>query len=271
MVRKLKFFRGKKGGVISRLPSGKVVLPVRGFNPSPGEEWVVEIAEKERYAIAKPVAKIVKREVRIYEKYKCGHTKLVGTELREMPENEIKDEEFIEIPEYCRKCRERLVNADLKDLDNINDIEAAVKAKNRKLEDRIHELESKKYELQQSVYITENRGTSEFECRHCGSKVPLKEGQLTCPQCGAGYVAKVVVDIEEGFWEKTWIHEFWSVRDLQREKEVQKQVEKIDIEISELSEKIKENFKFLEQKYREELKRLGIREVEYDVDGSGYG
>ena len=81
---KLKFFRGRKGGVISRLPSGKIVLPARGFNPLPGEEYAVEIEEKERYAIAHPhkhqfytVINYEQPNVFVFKQCKCGHWELI--------------------------------------------------------------------------------------------------------------------------------------------------------------------------------------------------
>jgi len=55
----LKFFMGRRGDVISRLPNGKIVLPARGFEPRLGEEWEVEIIqEKERVAIARPIRRV---------------------------------------------------------------------------------------------------------------------------------------------------------------------------------------------------------------------
>lgn len=270
MQLQLTFFKGKKGNIISRLPSGKIVLPVRGFNPSPGEKWVVEIIEKERYAVAKPVSKIVTKKVRIYKKFKCGHKIFVDTETREVPENE-PTEEIIEMLTYCEHCLKKLENADLNTLTSIDDIEAAVTAKNRRLMDRIYELSDKIYKLQQSIYITENRGTKEFECRYCNSKIPLHEGQLVCPSCGAEYSAKVETDVEQGFWEKTWIHQFWSIIDHQRQHKVQKEIEKIEKEILNISKQIDDNLIFLEQKYKEELRKLGVKEVRYDIGESGYG
>ena len=51
----VKFVNGKKGGVICYV-SGKVSFPVRGWTPSVGEEWLVEVIKsKERFNIVKPI------------------------------------------------------------------------------------------------------------------------------------------------------------------------------------------------------------------------
>jgi len=52
------FVKGKDGRPIARLPSGKIVLPARGFSPQIGEEWEVEITEKDRYCVAYPLKRI---------------------------------------------------------------------------------------------------------------------------------------------------------------------------------------------------------------------
>lgn len=83
---RLKFFRGKNGRIISRLPSGKIVLPARGFNPSLGKEYLVEIVEKERYAIAYPhehkfyiVINYEPPRAFVYRICECGHWELIET------------------------------------------------------------------------------------------------------------------------------------------------------------------------------------------------
>jgi len=104
----LTFFRGRRGNVISRLPNGKIVLPVRGFQPRVGEEWEVEIQEKERVAIAHPLRRIVERERTVLKKFKCGHTEPAWTEKVRVPENidpEPRVLDFTE-PELCPKCKE---------------------------------------------------------------------------------------------------------------------------------------------------------------------
>jgi len=103
----LKFFMGKKGDVISRLPSGKIVLPARGFNPRVGEEWEVEITEKERVAFAHPLHRIVEKERTVLKKFKCGHTEPAWTETVKVPENvnpEPRVFDFTE-PELCPECK----------------------------------------------------------------------------------------------------------------------------------------------------------------------
>jgi len=104
----LKFFMGRRGDVISRLPSGKIVLPARGWKPQAGEEWEVELVERERVAIARPLHRIVEKERQVLKKFKCGHTVPAWTEKVKVPEHiepapRILD--FIE-PELCDECKE---------------------------------------------------------------------------------------------------------------------------------------------------------------------
>lgn len=75
-IRLLRFFEGKDRKPISRLPSGKIVLINRYSNifPRPGEIWECRIEERDRYAIATPIRKIlpfshsrVKRELNVWK------------------------------------------------------------------------------------------------------------------------------------------------------------------------------------------------------------
>ncbi|RLI32588.1 hypothetical protein DRO51_01485 [Candidatus Bathyarchaeota archaeon] len=82
MELKLKFFTGKKGNVISRLPNGKIVLP--NFSPIPGEEYLVEVEEKGRYAVARlhqhKFYVIVNYEPPysfVFRECKCGYFELI--------------------------------------------------------------------------------------------------------------------------------------------------------------------------------------------------
>lgn len=68
---RLSFFEGRKG-VIARLPSGKVVLPARGFSPRAGERWECRVEERERYALAHPLHKLVPRTFITRTRYLCG-------------------------------------------------------------------------------------------------------------------------------------------------------------------------------------------------------
>jgi len=111
----LTFFRGRKGDVISRLPSGKVVLPARGFQPRAGEEWEVEIFERERVAIAHPLHRIVEKERLVLKKFKCGHTMPAWTETVKVPEHvepEPRVRDVIE-PEVCEECKKKCQHSDL--------------------------------------------------------------------------------------------------------------------------------------------------------------
>jgi len=57
------FVKGKDGRPIARLPSGKIVLPARGFNPRIGEEWECEVVEKDRFALAHPLRRVEEEKV----------------------------------------------------------------------------------------------------------------------------------------------------------------------------------------------------------------
>jgi len=103
----LTFFKGERGGVISRLPSGKVVLPVRGWKPRAGEEWEVQIEEKERVAIARPLHRIVEKERQVLKKFKCGHTMPAWTETVRVPENVEPEPRVFTEPELCDECKKR--------------------------------------------------------------------------------------------------------------------------------------------------------------------
>lgn len=270
----LSFFKGRRGGVISRLPSGKVVLPVRGWNPQPGEKWQVDIEEKERYAIAKPIAKIVRKQQRSIVRYKCGHETVVSITSIEVPENEPIEDRVEYIPSFCSDCREKL-DVDSLNLDSIGDIdtiEEIINIKNERLEKRIIDLENKKLDLKKSVIIMRNLDDRAIECRYCGEKIELRRGTVTC-KCGAEYSITVETDIEEGIspMRKTRIHSWWSIKDHHREQEVQKDIKEIDEEIKKLRTEISKNYEYLEERLQEELRKFGVKEVRYDLDNSGCG
>jgi len=119
----LKFFKGKRGNVISRLSSGKIALVNKNseIQPKVGEKWVCKINfEKERFAVITPIEKIVKVTVTVkkFEQYKCGCKKQydVKQETIEVKESELseiqKQKEREEITftwnYYCDNCCKKI-------------------------------------------------------------------------------------------------------------------------------------------------------------------
>ena len=103
-----KFFKGKKGDIISRLPSGKIVLVNRNSSviPRDGEWWLCRVDfEKENFVVVTPVTK----EVKIIEKYKCGHIEMKRVSVSEVGSNNVKlvgGDAVVEYyyPFYCSEC-----------------------------------------------------------------------------------------------------------------------------------------------------------------------
>jgi len=113
----LKFIGGKRGGVIARLPSGKVALVNRKarVSPRPGEMWVCKVDfEKERFAVVTPLHRIVRKTktIRVYDEYKCGHRVLrrVDKEEVEIPEDEpvLPEVRVWQVQGLCPKCQRKL-------------------------------------------------------------------------------------------------------------------------------------------------------------------
>lgn len=77
------FFEGKKG-IISRLPSGKIVLVNRNSSvmPHAGEKWLCRVDfEKERFAVVTPLTK----EVLVKSVYECcGHIEVKSVSVSEV-------------------------------------------------------------------------------------------------------------------------------------------------------------------------------------------
>ncbi|HDI51836.1 MAG TPA: hypothetical protein ENF45_04330 [Bacteroidetes bacterium] len=117
MLVQLKFFRGKRGDVISRLPSGKVALVNRkAKKPKIGEKWICKIDfEKENFAVITPIARIVRKQRPIYKVYKCGHRVLWKTEEVEVPENSEPEPKTMNWDfEICDDCKKNCKHSKLK-------------------------------------------------------------------------------------------------------------------------------------------------------------
>ncbi len=104
-----KFFEGKKG-VISRLPSGKIVLVNRKscVMPHANEKWLCRVDfEKENFVVVTPLAK----EVLIKSIYKCGHIEVKRVSVSEVSLSNVKlvgGDAVVEYyyPFYCSECSE---------------------------------------------------------------------------------------------------------------------------------------------------------------------
>jgi len=111
-VDKFEFFKGKKGDIISRLPSGKIVLVNKKSSaiPRDGEEWLCRVDfEKERFAVVTPLAK----EALVKSVYKCGHIEMKRVSVSEVKRHIDKvklvgGDAVVEYyyPFYCSECSE---------------------------------------------------------------------------------------------------------------------------------------------------------------------
>jgi len=116
----LQFFKGRRGDVISRLPSGKIALVNKKSDKKPaiGEKWICRVDfEKERFTVVTPIARIVTKQRPVYKRYKCGHRVLLRTEEVEVLENEEIEPRVVnydfEICDECKKsCNHRELELD---------------------------------------------------------------------------------------------------------------------------------------------------------------
>jgi uncharacterized protein (DUF342 family) len=77
-------------------------------------------------------------------------------------------------------------------------------------------------------------------------------------KCGKKYKFKVETEIEEGFWEKSWIHVYKHFIDVEREREVNEKIDKLKKEKETLEQRTKELWK----KLREIKKELALKFAE---------
>lgn len=100
----LRFFRGRKGNIISKLPDGRIaIVDRRATNrPKPREKWVCRIVvEKPNYAIVEPIERVVCKKVRVIKKFSCGHTIETTAEM-DFPES--CKEVVKEVDVLCDEC-----------------------------------------------------------------------------------------------------------------------------------------------------------------------
>jgi len=112
-LKTFKFFKGKKGDIISRLPSGKIVLVNKKSSaiPRDGEEWLCRVDfEKERFAVVTPLA----QQVLVKSVYKCGHIEMKRVSVSEMKRHIdrlklVGGDAVVEYyyPFYCSECSEQ--------------------------------------------------------------------------------------------------------------------------------------------------------------------
>lgn len=170
----LEFFVGRKGNVISKLPSGKIALVNKNATnkPKAGEKWVCKIDfEKPNYVVVTPLTRMVKKKVTKYMKYSCGHTEPWYEMEVEVPENE-EPEPIVEYADYmCYSCREkkiekvkRVIRGVRKDLEEVIRLRVQEMSEIKPILDRIEsqkkhlkELDEKYGELaeQKKQYVKE--------------------------------------------------------------------------------------------------------------------
>jgi|Deesub1362B_J571_1020462.scaffolds.fasta_scaffold00101_68 hypothetical protein len=95
----LKFFRGKKGSVVARMPDGRIALVYRKakYTPKEGETWVCRaVFERPNYVVVEPVEQCTKTY-----KYRCGCVDRVPSD----------ENETIELNYYCREHSARIVHS----------------------------------------------------------------------------------------------------------------------------------------------------------------
>jgi len=114
MTEVLRFFIGKKGNIISKLPDGRIAIVDRraANRPKPREKWVCRIiVEKPNYVIVEPIERVVCKNVRVIKKFRCGHT-VETTATMEVPESckEVVKESLL----LCDECSEKAYEAEHK-------------------------------------------------------------------------------------------------------------------------------------------------------------
>jgi len=174
----LKFFRGRKGNLIAKLPSGKVALINRNAinTPEENEYWVCRIDfEKQRFVVVTPLRK----PKRVYV-YKCGHSSIHDSDKDEIIRcdyvcidcqmEQWKVENLKAVPEAKRKLKHY---ADV--LSTIPDPPEPTRITWHTVEERICELDD--YDDDDGYIIEVYRGTTyELEWGEC----PLF-GEATVP------------------------------------------------------------------------------------------
>ncbi len=98
-----RFIEGRKGGIITRLSTGKIGFPAKtsSHQPRPGEWWECEVvAEKPNYAILLPLKRYLPLEREW--KFSCGHERKVKTQIL-VPEGEHIERK--ELNQLCDDCK----------------------------------------------------------------------------------------------------------------------------------------------------------------------
>jgi len=296
------FFVGRRGDVISRLPSGKVALVNRRAErvPQPKEKWLCRLDfEKERFAVVTPLQRIVKKEVPKYAEYSCGHRLPFDDGIREfveLPENEEPEPRITYFDRVCPECLKKHKDAELSEIDDFEVFKTLYFEQRDKIKEQLNRLHNKKIELRNSaiLMIPEKNITGVrvigpnyvdyMDCPYCcQNRIPikdLKDGQRFKCNCGAEFTLVVSVRDKEGdgyipeHIEDAYRYSLHLI-DHKKEQEVEEDIKRLDEEIRELEKRLKE----LEQVYKEkeeqwikeELKRHGIKEIKWDTDETGVG
>jgi len=155
MTEVLEFFRGRRGNVIAKLPSGKIALVNKNspVYPREGEKWECKVDfERENYAVVTPIMRIVKKSVMKYTKYTCGHIEPLYEVEVEVPEDK-EPEPIIELMNcLCRSCAEKASKRLQEFIKSVRkDLERVVGARAKKLLPKIGPILEKVEELQNKM------------------------------------------------------------------------------------------------------------------------
>jgi hypothetical protein len=206
----------------------------------------------------------VERSLKICEKhqkklvYKCGHRHSVWGEIGEE----------VRVNMECLDCLIEQIDKFFE----CNKVYRDMLKKIKECEEAIKKIDEEMYELPREPIIevpklppppgvvskTYEWGTA--KCRYCKSPLqePEKSGETVRCKCGREYRFKVTTDIEEGFWEKTWIHVYKWFIDIQKEQEVNKKIN----ELEEEKETLKQRTRELWKKLREIQRQLALKFAE---------
>jgi len=205
---RLRFFRSKKGDVVSRMPSGKIVLLSRSAKclPSVGETWMCRVVEKDRFAIAEPVQRLVLRQVPRMVRFACGH---IGEddasyEVSEiwLPEDEEPEPVIRDSCLLCPKCKEKeeegseasddfekkleMFEKKLKQDLNYIRVNSAIE----RVEERIAEQWRRKEAMTSMI-----RSSMSCDCG-CDELEEIRKGVFRCVRCGKTWYKDVGIDTD---------------------------------------------------------------------------
>ena len=216
----LKFFVGRRGDIIARLPNGKVALVNRRAQrvPQPKEKWLCRLDfEKQNFAVVTPLQRIVRKEIPKLAEYSCGHRLPLNDGIREfveLPENKEPEPRITYFDRICPECLEKYKNTELSKIDNFEVFRTMYVEQRDKIKEQIAQLSNKKIDLMNSailavpekeitgVRVIGRNYINVMDCPYCGrGKIPiskLRDGQRFKCKCGAEFTLIVSVRDKEG-------------------------------------------------------------------------